>query len=173
MKFILYLALVFSASSVLSQFDAEVAYFRHLRYNHVSPYINLSGIHPIDQSTAKLTSHYVFKYDHSKRLVEVINHHYHTEKKHPLASIGVYKLKIEYQEGTEIWTFYDPNGKRISNDRDVYKEIYYYDKNQLKSKLKFYDLNDLPMESNWDIAEYQWSSKDPFIIERRFNLKNE
>jgi len=29
------------------------------------------------------------------------------------------------------------------------------------------------MESNWAIAEYQWKQKNTFIIERRFNLKNE
>lgn len=173
MNILLKLMFLFYASSIYSQVNSNTEYYRHLRYNHISPYINISGVHPIDQPTAKLASHYIFKYDLSGRLVEVINNHYHTEKKHPLASLGVYKLEIEYKLGKEIRIFFDPNGNRISNDRDVYKEVYYYDKNQFKSKLEFYDLDDSLMESNWAIATYQWMQKEAFVLERRFNLKNE
>jgi len=173
MKFFLQLLFLLSASSIFSQTGSKIEYYRHLKYNHISPYIDVSGVHPIDQTMAASTSHYIFKYDRSGRLTAVINNHYHTEKKHPLASIGVYKLKIEYQDGKEIRTFVDPNGKRISNDRAVFKEVYSYDNNRFRTKLKFYDLNDQPMESNWAIAEYQWSQNDAFIIEKRFNLKNE
>ncbi len=169
---LLFLFLLYS-SFLQSQSTPQTTYFRHLQYNHVSPFISLSGIHPIDDSTAKTTSHYIFKYDASGRLKEVINNHYHTEKKHPLASIGVYKLLIQYKADKEIRTFFDPNGKRINNDRGVYKEVYTYDKNQFKSKLNFYDLENQAMESNWEVAEYQWEQKDALIIERRFNLKKE
>ncbi len=173
MKFTLQLFFILCTTSIFSQTSLKIEYYRHLKYNHISPYIPISGIHPIDQSTAQTTSHYIFKYDPAGRLSEVVNNHYHTEKKHPLASIGVYRLDIEYQKGKEIWTFFDPNGKRISNDRGVYKEVYSYDKNGLKSKLQFYDLSDMPMESNWAIAEYQWSQEEDFVVERRFNLKHE
>ena len=168
---LLHLVLLLCAASVCGQTKTE--HYRHLRYNHVSPYLDLVGIHPIAPSTAKLASHYVFKYDGTGRLVEVLNNHYHTEKKHPLASIGVYQLAIKYEAGKEIRTFFDPNGKRVSNDRGVYKEIFSYDENHFKSRLQFYDLEDLPMESNWAIAEYQWQKKDDWVIERRFNLKQE
>ena len=120
----LYLFFFLFSSSIYAQTTAKTEYYLHLRYNHVSPYLPIVGIHPIDQKTAELTSHYVFKYDASDRLIEVLNNHYHTEKKHPLASIGVYKLTIEYASGQEIRTFYDPNGKRVTNDRNVYKEVY-------------------------------------------------
>lgn len=173
MKALLHLLLFLGASSLLGQTASTTEYYRHLRYNHISPYVDLIGIHPIDQATAESTSHYIFKYDQTRKLVEVVNHHYHTEKKHPLASIGVYKLNIEYKDGKEIRTFFDPNGKRVSNDRKVYKEVYSYNDKQFKSKLEFYDLNDNPMESNWEIAEYQWKKTKAFIVERRFNLKKE
>lgn len=156
-----------------SQNSPSIEFYRHLRYNHISPYANISGIHPIDQATAESTSHYIFKYDLSGKLIEVINNHYHTEKKHPLASIGVYKLSIEYKGGKEIRTFFDPNNQRISNDRAVYKEVYTYDNNEFKSQLQFFNLNDIPMESNWEISEYQWKQNKDFVIERRFNLKKE
>jgi len=173
MKNLLPLIFFLCASFAYSQTISNTEYYRHLRYNHVSPYINLLGIHPIDQSSAQSSSHYIFKYDDSGRLVEVLNNHYHTEKKHSLASIGVYQLKIEYQDGKEIRTFFDPNGKRVSNDRAVFKEVYFYNEKQFKSKLAFYDLKDDPMESNWAIAEYHWSQGKDLVIERRYNLKQE
>ncbi len=173
MNIILPFLLLIFAAPLYSQTSPNTDYYRHLRYNHISPYATISGIHPIDPSTAKSTSHYVFSYNGSGKLVEVINNHYHTEKKHPLASIGVYKLVIDYQGGKETRLFYDIKGNRISNDRAVYKEVYTYDKNKFKSKLEFFDLNDLPMESNWAIASYEWTPQKDFVIERRFNLKKE
>jgi hypothetical protein len=173
MKFILNLLFLIIGLNVFAQSEVQTKSFRHLRFNHISPYIDLAGIHPIDLSIAESTSHYVFNYDKLGRLVEVINNHYHTERRHPLASLGVYRLVIEYKEDTAIWTFYNSKGARISNDREVYKEVYHYDSSQFKSGLKFYDLDDSPMESNWGISEYQWSRNDGFVIERRFNLANE
>lgn len=157
--------------SIYAQESNQINYFRHLRYNHVSPYIDLVGIHPISHETAKATSHYVFKYDSSGRLTEIINNHYHTEKQHPLASIGVYKMVITYKNNEETRLFFDPNNKRISNDRKVFKEVYTYDKKGFKNKLAFYDLENKPMESNWKIASYNWSKHKKMIVERRYNLK--
>jgi len=165
------LALLFTISS--SSFAQSTSYFRQLRYNHVSPYIDIVGIHPIDSSTASKTSHYIFKYNKSNRLTEIINNHFHTEKVHPLASLGVYKVIFNYEEGNEIRTFYDPNNKRISNDRNVYKEVYLLDKNGLRKQLNFFDLENEPMESNWEITEYQWEQSKKYIVERRYDLKRD
>lgn len=146
-------------------------YYRHLRYNHVSPYIDITGIHPIDKVLADKTSHYVFKYDNKNRLIEIINNHYHTEKVHPLASLGVYKIVLKYKKGKEIRTFYDPNNKRITNDKKVYKEVYTLDRNNNKKQLNFYDLEDNPMESNWWITKYTWEKAKKLIVEKRYNSK--
>ena len=173
MKFIFSFLLLCCCSTIFGQTNTNIEYYRHLRYNHVSPFINIIGIHPIDAATAKSTSHYIFKHNDDGKLITIINNHYHTEKKHPLASLGVYKVAFEYKEGKEIRTFYDPNGKRVSNDRAVFKEVYTYNNNQFKSKLEFYDLQDQLMESNWAISNYQWSKQKAFVIERRFNLKKE
>lgn len=152
---------------------SNVEYFRHLRYNHVSPYIELAGTYPIDGESAEATSHYIFKYDDANRIVEIINNHYHTERSHPLASLGVYKVVIEYAKGLEVRVFFDKNGKRISNDRKVYKEVYRYNDRGFKNKLQFFDIDDEPMESNWGIAEYQWSKHKKLIIEKRYNVHKE
>ena len=147
----LLLCLVISISS----FAQNTKYFRHLRYNHISPFIEITGVHAIDSTTASKTSHYIFKFDTIGRIAEIINNHYHTEKVHPLASLGTYKVIFTYKENKEIRTFYDPNNRRITNDRNVYKEIYLTDNNNVKKQLNFYDLNDKPIESNWEIAEYK------------------
>lgn len=165
------LALLFAIGS--SSFAQSTDYFRQLRYNHVSPFIDIVGILPIDSATASTTSHYVFKYDKSYKLKEIINHHYHTEKVHALASLGVYKVVISYEDGSEIRTFFDPNNNRVTNDRNVYKEVYLLDKNGRRKQLNFYDLDNKPMESNWAIAEYQWGKSKKYIIEKRYNLEGD
>lgn len=148
-------------------------YFRHLRYNHVSPYIKLVGTYPIDAATAKNTSHYIFKYNDDKKLIEITNNHYFTERRHSLASIGAYRTIIIHQNNTETRIFLDKDGKRITNDRQVYKEVFTVNKKGNYSKLAFFDVEGKPMESNWEIAEYHWFKKRKMVIEKRFNLKNE
>ncbi|MEO9871612.1 nuclear transport factor 2 family protein [Ekhidna sp.] len=155
----------------LSSIAQNIKYFRHLRYNHVSPFIELVGTHPIDGNTASKTSHYIFKYDMNGRMSEIINNHYHTEKKHPLASIGSHKVVFSYEDAKEIRTFYNADNTRTRNDRKVYKEVYIYDENNVKKQLNFYDLDDKPMKSNWKIAEYQWQQTSKYIVEKRYNLK--
>lgn len=171
LKLLLLFCVTFTSLHAQNNFSTK--YFRQLRYNHISPYIPLVGTYQIDSITAQMTSHYIFKYDSSNRLTEVINNHYFTEKQHPLASIGAYKLVIEYSNNKATRTFFDKNGKRISNDREVSKEVYSLDKNNFVYNLKFYDLEDKPMESNWGIAEYQWEKHKKLIIENRYNLENQ
>jgi hypothetical protein len=148
-------------------------YFRHLRYNHVSPYIKLVGTYPIDEATAKNTSHYIFKYNDDKELVEITNNHYFTERRHSLASIGAYRTIITHQNNKETRIFLDKDGKRITNDREIYKEIFTVNKKGNYSKLEFFNENDTPMESNWKISKYTWLKKRKMVIEKRFSLKNE
>lgn len=158
---------------VLSQNSTNNKYFRHLRYNHVSPYIKLVGTYPIDASTAKNTSHYIFKYNKNKELIEITNNHYFTERRHPLASIGAYRTIITHKNNKETRIFLDKNGKRITNDRQVYKEVFRVNKKGNYSNLAFFDVNDKPMESNWKIHEYQWFKKRKMVIEKRLSLKKE
>lgn len=170
LKLLLFLNVI---SVVYSQNDTTHKYYRHLQYNHVSPYIQIAGIYPIDSVTAQTTSHYSFEYDESERLTAVINNHYHTEQQHPLTTTATYKVVITYKDGKETRMFYDKKGDRIPNSQKVYKEVYNYNANGTYNQLRFYDLNNNPMESNWGIAEYQWKKKRRLIIEKRFNLKKE
>ena len=135
MNYLRIILLLCIATSLKAQ-NNSTEFFRHLRYNHVSPYIELAGTYPIDSETAENTSHYIFKYDAEHRIVEIINNHYHTERQHPLASLGVYKVEINYSEGTESRIFFDKNGKRIANDRAVYKEVYTFNNKGNKIKTR-------------------------------------
>ena len=171
-KILLLVGLSISALT-LAQNITTNKYYRHLRYNHVSPYIKLAGTYPISESVAKNTSHYVFSYNANNDLIEITNNHYFTERRHSLASIGAYKTVISHTKTTETRIFLDKNGKRISNDRQVYKEVFTKDKKGNYTKLEFFDVHDQPMESNWDIHQYQWFKKRKMVIEKRFNLKNE
>ncbi|MDN5204987.1 nuclear transport factor 2 family protein [Fulvivirgaceae bacterium BMA10] len=165
--------LLATISNASAQSKITEKYFRHLMYNHVSPHVPIRGIYEIDKLEAQKTSHYIFKYDKSNRLVEIINNHYHTERRHPLTTIGAYRTVFNYKDHKETRTYFDKNGNRIANDRNVYKEEYLFDKKRFKYALKFYDLEDKPMESEWGIARYEWSRGKKFVIERRFNLNNE
>ena len=79
MKYLQIVILLVITYTGYTQNNNSTHYFRHLRYNHVSPFIDLAGTYPIDKDIAKATSHYIFKYDKSGRIIEIINNHYHTE----------------------------------------------------------------------------------------------
>lgn len=175
MKKYLTLSILFLSISWASCAQDELIekYYRHLAYNHVSPHVEIKGIHEIGNEEATKTSHYVFKYNSKKQLVEILNNHYHSERKHPLASIGAYRTTIEYSGNMEIRKFHDPNGKRVSNDREVFKEVYLRNEKGFKYELTYYNEEDQPMESNWGITRYQWNKQKKMVIEKRFDVRNE
>ncbi len=148
-------------------------YYRHLKYNHVSPHVPIIGIHEVSKEIAQKTSHYIFKYDSTKKLREIVNYHYHGKRQHPLATIGAYRTIFSYGDNLENRIFFDINGKRTTNDRGVYKEVYKHYKDGFTVALDFYDLDDNPMESNWNIANYRWTKSKGLVIEHRYNMKNE
>lgn len=170
---IIILTLLISSVVLNAQNLSTEKFFRQLSYNHVSPHVPILGAHEIDRKEAQNTSHYIFKFDKEDRLAEIINNHYHTEKIHHLTTLGAYRTVFEYGENLETRTYYDKNNKRITNERRVYKEIYKTNKRGFKTELEFYDLKDEPMESAWAISRYEWKSLKRFVVEQRFNLKNE
>ncbi len=161
------------SSIALAQNNTTNTYYRHLRYNHVSPYIQLAGTYPINKATANNTSHYIFKYNDDKQLIEITNNHYFTERRHSLGSIGVYKVVIKHNNQKETRTFLDKKGNRMTNYRAVYKEVFTKNKKGNYSNLEFFDLENKPMESNWKISEYHWFKKRKMVIEKRYNLQKE
>ena len=171
-SFLLAFALCVSLITI-AQNQSNKQYFRHLKYNHVSPYVKLTGTYPISEAEASTTSHYIFTYNKNNQLILITNNHYFTERRHPLASIGAYKTVITYQDNQETRIFLDTKGNRISNDRGIYKEVFTLNKKGNYTKLEFFDLEDNPMESNWKISKYTWDKHKKMVIEKRVNLNNE
>ncbi|WKK81052.2 nuclear transport factor 2 family protein [Marivirga arenosa] len=168
-KYIITLCLLLSGISLVAQDKLKTKYYRHLAYNHVSPHVPIKGIYPISKTEADTSSHYKFTF-HNDQLVEIVNHHYNSQRQHPLTTFDAYKVMINYLHNQEVRTFYDPNGKRIANERGVYKEVFTYDKKGFVTSLEFFDLEDRTMESNWGIHSYQWSKHKKMVIEKRYNL---
>ncbi|UII23050.1 nuclear transport factor 2 family protein [Fulvivirga ligni] len=157
----------------LSHASAEEHYYRQLLYNHVSPYVPIVGIHEISKEEAMGESHYLFKYDKQGRISEIISNYYLDGRLHFLASIGAYRAVFTYETGKEIRTYYDKNNQRIINAMNVYKEVYNVDSKGFKYALHYYDLDDEPMESVWNISRYEWKRHKNMVVENRYNLKDE
>ncbi|MBQ4819581.1 nuclear transport factor 2 family protein [Aquimarina sp. MMG016] len=172
MKRILILLILYTTFTQAQQ-EITKKHFRHLQYNHVSPHIPIIGIYEINQKQAKQASHYIFTYNTSGRLIEIINNHYHNVRNHPLHTLGAYKTVFSYTDTTETRIYFDKKNERMKNEREVYKEVFAYDTKGFKKSLHFYDLDDNPMESNWNVAYYQWSKHKELVIEHRYNLKDE
>ena len=83
---------------------------------------------------------------------------------------GIYEITAEAAENR---TFYNKENQPVVNIKGVFKEEYTYDADGFKSSLKFYDQKGQPMESNWNIASYQWEKHQGLVVERRYNLKGE
>lgn len=148
-------------------------YFSSLRYNHVSLHGEIKGIHPIDKQQAAKQPHYVFTYGENGRLVEIENNFYNNQRLHPLTNFGVKYVKFSDENGRQIREFYDVNREPMINIRGVQKEVYHRDESGFVYQLNFYDKENQPVESRWNINEYRWHKKGDWVIEQRFNLKGE
>ncbi|WP_074407965.1 nuclear transport factor 2 family protein [Aquimarina megaterium] len=163
---------LFVTLTVVAQNAVTEKYYRQLRYNHVSPHIPYMGIHEISSAEAKKTAHYIFKYNDTKQLIEIINHDYSFHEDHFLNTIGAYKTIFEYENKMQTCIYFDKIGNRTVNDRDVYKEVFHYDKNGFKYALHFFDLKNEPMESNCKVTRYYWEKNKKLVIEKRYNLND-
>ncbi|MEW6990562.1 nuclear transport factor 2 family protein [Colwelliaceae bacterium 6441] len=156
-----------------SVFANTAHYFGNIRYNHVSPHVPLKGIIPLTQAQAKNRPHFIFNVNKHGKITSIVDNSYNVVKRHHIASFGAFKTLIEYDGDKEVRTFFDINNQPMANIKGVFKEVYLYDNQHFKKQLNFFDKNDKPVESNWNIHEYQWRKHDNFVIEKRVNLKGE
>jgi len=156
-----------------SQASSTEKYFGNIRYNHVSPHVDIKGINPITKEQSLNQPHYIFSYSENGKLSEILNKSYHVQKRHPLTNFGAFKVTFSYKGNQETRLFFDVNNQPMANIKGVFKEVYSFDNKGFKHKASFYNKEDKPMESRWKIANYQWFQKDNWVIENRFNLKKE
>ena len=152
--------------------DDSIAYFGELRYNHVSLHVPIVGIMPYKESP-KRKSHFQFRYDDKKRIVEIVNHTFGRFRRHPLTHLGAYRVSIDYENGQEIRRYFDVKNRPMLNIRGVHKEVFSVDEFGFKTQLDFYDVEGNAKESLWHISRYQWRKQGNRVLESRFNLAGE
>lgn len=145
--------------------------YRHLIFNHDSPRALYTGTYEIDADTARQVGHYEFHYDAKGRVTEIVNESPEDWRKHSLTHLGAHRTQYTYENHRMTLRFYDREGKRMANLREVYEEVYTLGNDGLPESLVFRNLDGRPMESNWNIARYTWEKKGKMLIERRYNLE--
>lgn len=148
----------------------SVHYYRHVAFNHNTPYLAYTGTNEIDAEQAKTVEHYAFVLDGRSRVVEIRNDSSEVWHHHPLTHLGAYRTTIAYEGNKEIHRFYDRAGNQVRNLRNVYEEVYALDSAGNRVGLEFFDLQHRPMESNWGVARYAWERTGNVAIERRYDL---
>jgi hypothetical protein len=160
-------------ANTLSGATAGEHYYRHLIFNHDSPVVPYTGIYEISEADARDVAHYEFCYDAKGRVTEIVNKSPEDWHRHPLTHLGAYRTAFTYDGNREIHRFYDKDGNRVKNLREVYEEVYTADASGFRTSLEFFDLAGKPMQSNWNVARYAWEKKGDMLIERRYNLNGE
>lgn len=153
--------------------EGNKKYYSSLRYNHVSLHSDIKGIFPISKQLAATQPHYIFTYDKNGRIAEIENNFYNNQRLHPLTNFGSKYVKFSYVNGQQIREFYDVNRAPMLNIRGVQKEVYRHDNTGFVYQLNFFNKENQPTESRWNINEYRWHKKGKLVIEQRFNLKGE
>jgi len=148
-------------------------YFGNIRYNHVSPHVEIKGVNPLSKKQVANRPHFIFTYGENEKLTTIIDKSYNVVKRHHLTSFGAYKVTFNYDNNKETRLFYDVNNKPMINMKGVFKEVYSFNDKGFKHELNFYNQQNKPMESRWNISNYQWFKKGNWVIENRFNLKNQ
>ena len=165
---LLSLTMLVISNSVMAQ---TTKIFGNIRYNHVSPHVEIKGVNPLNKDETKNRPHFIFSYNNNHQLSKIINKSFNIKKKHHLASFGVFKVVFTYEKNKETRVFFDTKDQPMANIKGVFKEIYQINNDGFKHQLNFYDKNNEPMESRWNISEYRWQQHNDLVIENRFNLK--
>lgn len=148
-------------------------YFGNIRYNHVSPHVDIKGVNPLKKEQISNRPHFIFSYNENDKLTSIIDKSYNVVKRHHLTTFGAYKVTFDYSNNKETRLFFDVNNKPMINMKGVYKEVYSFNEQGFKHELNFYNHHNKPMESRWNISNYQWIEKGNWVLENRFNLKHE
>jgi len=181
MRSIYHLTVVFSLFLLVFQAPANgttvesTAYYAHMPFRE-TPFADLRGIYPITAEQARHHKHFRFLYDAEDRPVEV-SFRFGDEiqnlniSRNALTFTPV--IKIKYEEGTETRTFFDRfMNPTLSNG--VFREEYELDEDGNRVSLRFYDVDELRVESDWGIEAYAWSvDRRGTVTETRFDSHGE
>lgn len=141
-----------------------------------TPFADLRGIYPISAEQSVNYKHYRFVYDALDRPIEV-SFRFGDEIQDLNISRNALTFapitRINYESGREVRTFFD----RFMNPtlaNGVFREVYEADDDGNRVSLKFYDVEDRQIESDWDISAYGWSvDRRGTVTESRSDINGE
>ena len=177
MKKVILAAAAFSALSSTNLYAKDAEHFRHLMFRE-TPFASYKGIHPISNKKSQSVAHYEFQYDKQGRVRQISR----KMGDKVVDSLGVWdtfiwfapQVKIDYQQGKEVHTYYGLNDEQISVHGKVWRAVYTLNNKGQRTNLNFYDKAGEPVESEWNIHQYQWRpSDDGHTFEKRVNLAGE
>ncbi len=166
--------------SALPSFAADdhyrYEYFSTLAFRE-SPYADIRGVVELNEAEAWNRNHYRFAYDRDGRLIEMsfrlrdalrpLNHTANYLIRSP-------KIVVTYEGDKEIRMFFDEHERPVATAGSVYREVYTLDDLGQRAELRFYNREGEPIESNWSIASYHWTTNpDGSVIETRFDSQGE
>ncbi|MEQ8523690.1 hypothetical protein [Gracilimonas sp.] len=142
-----------------------------------SPYAELKGAYKISQQEAEHCLH--FKITYNKKGRPTMVEYKRGDELFPVNLpnrvlfnyfIRAPKTVIKYEKSKEIRTFFDQWDKPTAVSGQVFKEVYYFNDSK-RSSLKFFSINNTPIENDWGIHRYEWSIDERgFVKEQRFDL---
>lgn len=168
---------VLALTAPMPVFAQDNADYRHLMFRE-SPYAPYRGIHPIDPDQAETVAHYDFSYDAQGRVTRIAYQIGDT----PIGDNGVFdtfiwfapEVRIAYEDGREVHTYYGRGGEQISAHGDVYRAVYTLDGDGTRTALEFFDESGAPSQNAWGVHRYSWRpSDDGHIFETRYDLAGE
>jgi len=136
----------------------RVAYYAHMAFRETA-FADLRGIYPISAEQSDKRNHYRIVYDTHGRPVEIsfrLGDEIRDLNVSRTALTFTPVIRIEYRDGMEIRKFFD----RFMNPtlaNGVFREVYPLDADGNRASLRFYDVEDKRIESNWGIYSYEWT----------------
>jgi YD repeat-containing protein len=178
-SFVRMVVLVFLVTGILSctgktgssKLNSGVEHYRSLQFSE-TPYDIEKGIHPITAEQAATINNYKFTYDDSGRLssVEFVRNNVLLGYS---SMDGAAKIVYEYVGDKQIRHLFNKENQPIEPS-GVAREEYTLDSKGIRTGLKFYGKDGLPVENENKIHSWVWSIlPDGMVRELRYNLANE
>jgi len=148
-----------------------VEFYRSLQFSE-TPYDIEKGTHPLTADEANTINSYKFTYDNDGRLVSV-----EFVRNNVLLGYssmqGAAKITYEYADNKQVKKYFNKDNEQIESG-GVYTSEYTLDEKGIRTALKFFGKDGLPVENRNKIHSWTWSIlPDGMVRELRYNLANE
>jgi hypothetical protein len=147
--------------------------FRNIAFRE-SPYADIKGIIELNEEEAKSSFHYRFTYDSIGRIKKIIqkigenNAVYQPDLNRFFVKSPI--LEITYPDAqTELRKYVNHDGEDFPTKEGVLYEKHEFDQDGFKKKMTYLNSDMKPVQNDWGIVNYDWSKKDGYILEKRYD----